>query len=112
MLSHDSPIGHFHQNQSDILHFHHGMGVIRYHLIDGQGDYTFIDMGADLNSGQQLQLLVAGDTWKASELISGQCGLISEVVIPEFRFEDMVLADNSQWDLWEQKYPHLRYLIK
>ncbi len=112
LLSIDAPIGHFHLNQSDILHFHHGVGVIRYHLIDQQGEYTFIDMGGDLSSGQQLQLLVAGGTWKASELLSGPYSLISEVVIPEFRFEDMKLAGDAQWDLWKLKHPSLKRLIK
>jgi len=112
LLTKDNPVGHFHKNKSDILHFYHGDGVIRYHLINEQGQYYQVEMGRNLKQGQQLQLMVEGGTWKASELITGDFALISEVVIPEFRFEDMTLAKFDQLKPWESEIANLARLIR
>jgi len=112
LLTQDNPVGHFHKNKSDILHFYHGEGVIRYHLITDRGEYTQVEMGRDLKQGQQLQLLVERNTWKASELVTGNFGLISEVVIPEFRFEDMTLATLDQLKPWKDEIENLSRLIR
>ena len=112
LLTRDNPIGHFHKNKSDILHFYHGDGVIRYHLINDQGEYSTVEMGADLKLGQQLQLIVKSGTWKASELVTEEFALFSEVVIPEFRFEDMQLARFEQLQSWQNKIPNIGRLIK
>ncbi len=112
LLTKECPIGHFHKNKSDILHFYHGDGVIRYHLIDGQGQHSTVEMGRELKLGQQLQLVVNAGSWKASELISGDFALISEVVVPEFRSEDMQLANFEQLKLWQKIIPNLARLIK
>ena len=112
LLTKKQSIGHFHRNKSDILHFHHGHGLIRYYLITAQGELSVVDMGSDIKQGQQLQLVVPGGTWKASELIDGEFGLISEVVVPEFRFEDMALAGSEEWGLWQENYPELGRFIK
>ena len=112
LLTNNNSVGHFHKNKSDILHFHHGIGVIRYYLVSESGQLSIVDMGSDLNEGQQLQLLVSGGVWKASELIEGNMGLISEVVIPEFRFEDMILANASDMASWDVKEEALMRLIK
>lgn len=112
LLTSKNSVGHFHKNKSDILHFHHGIGVIRYYLVSEQGQLSIIDMGGDLNRGQQLQLMVAGGVWKASELIEGNMGLISEVVIPEFRFEDMMLANVTDMAAWDVDVEALKHLIK
>jgi len=86
--------------------------VIRYHLINEQGQYYQVEMGRNLKQGQQLQLMVEGGTWKASELITGDFALISEVVIPEFRFEDMTLAKFDQLKPWEGEIANLARLIR
>ncbi len=112
LLTASSRIGHFHKNKSDILHFYHGFGLIRYYLISEQGQLTTVEMGSDLLNGQQLQLLVPAGVWKASELIEGDLGLISEVVIPEFRFEDMVLAKPEDMALWDEKAQVLTHMLK
>ncbi len=112
LLTQDNPVGHFHKNKSDILHFYHGEGVIRYHLITDRGEYTQVEIGRDLKQGQQLQLLVESGTWKASELLTGDYGLISEVVIPEFCFEDMTLATLDQLKPWKDEIENLSRLIR
>jgi predicted cupin superfamily sugar epimerase len=112
LLTSNHAIGHFHKNSSDILHFHHGKGVIRYYLVSQQGELSTVDMGWDFNKGQVLQLLVPAGFWKASELIEGDAGLISEVVIPEFRFEDMVMATQQDMLEWSDKAQSLLHLIR
>ncbi len=112
LLTNNNRVGHFHKNKSDILHFHHGIGVIRYYLVTEQGHLTVVEMGSNLNKGQQLQLIVPGGIWKASELIEGSMGLISEVVIPEFRFEDMVLAKVNDMASWNVDKEALKHLVK
>ena len=112
LLTSNHAIGHFHKNSSDILHFHHGKGVIRYYLVSQQGELSTVDMGWDFRKGQVLQLLVPAGVWKASELIEGDAGLISEVVIPEFRFEDMVMATQQDMLEWSDKAQSLLHLIR
>lgn len=112
LLTNKNSVGHFHKNKSDILHFHHGVGVIRYYLVSEQGQLSMVNMGSDLDKGQQLQLVVPAGVWKASELIEGDMGLVSEVVIPEFRFEDMVLASYSDMAAWDVDKKALKHLIK
>ncbi len=40
MLTDDSPIGYFHRNQSDIIHYWHAGEALRYWLIDPLGNLS------------------------------------------------------------------------
>ena len=51
LLTANSRVGHFHKNKSDILHFYHGVGLIRYYLICEQGSLTTVEMGGDILRG-------------------------------------------------------------
>ncbi len=95
LLTSDSPVGHFHRNRSDIVHYYHQGDPIRYTMIHPDGTLEQVVMGPDVASGQRLQLHVAGGVWKASELLEGPhgYGLISEAVSPGFDYEDMTLGD-------------------
>lgn len=57
-------------NKSDIVHFYHKGGPIRYYILfpeDGHlEEYT---MGSDIDKGQVLQLTVVRNTWKSSILL-------------------------------------------
>lgn len=92
LLTDDSPIGYFHRNRSDILHYWQAGSSLTYYLIDAAGQLSQVRLGPDLAAGEQLQLLVAGDTWKATELNGGEFGLLSEAVSPGFEYRDMELA--------------------
>lgn len=109
LLTNKSPIGHWHKNQSDILHFFHLGEPITYYLIHPDGSLETVVMGSDPTKGQQLQLLVKGGTWKASHLRQGEFGLISEAVSPGFDFADMQLG--SRQVLLEQ-FPQHQELIQ
>jgi uncharacterized protein len=98
MLTSQSPIGHFHRNTSDIMHYYHLGNPIRYTLIYPDGKLVTVIMGSDVTQGQVLQLMVKGGIWKASELLGGDYdyGLISEAVSPGFDFADMTLGEKEK----------------
>lgn len=99
LLTADSPIGHFHKNTSDIMHYFHAGDPITYYLIFPDGRLETHTLGADILQGQTFQLMVEGGVWKASALpdqpIFGY-GLIGEAVAPGFEYEDMQLAEKDR----------------
>lgn len=92
LLTADAPVGHWHLNRSDILHFFHLGSPITYYLIHPDGRLDRVILGPDPSRGHRLQLAVKGGTWKASHLEEGAYGLISEAVSPGFEYEDMTLG--------------------
>ena len=112
LLTKTSPIGHLHRNRSDILHFWQHGSPIHYTLVAPDGSLSEHVMGPDLAAGQQLQMLVPGGYWKASELRDGDHVLISEAVCPGFDFEDHHLATAEQIQRkFPQHWPALTPLI-
>ncbi|WP_439101074.1 cupin domain-containing protein [Congregibacter sp.] len=111
LLTAEGPIGHFHQNRSDIVHYFHLGDPIEYVLIHPDGELETVVMGADPRKGQQLQLTVHGGVWKASRLTGGEqgFGLISEAVSPGFDYRDMTLGVTSTL---LTKYPQHRAYIE
>ena len=95
LLTADRPIGHWHLNRSDILHYYHLGSPVHYYLIHPDGRLETVVLGPDLAAGQQLQLVVRGGVWKASHLPTGDYGLISEAVSPGFEYEDMTLGERE-----------------
>lgn len=95
LLTKDAPTGHWHRNQSDILHFWHLGAPVNYYMIYPDGHLETAVLGPDLAAGQQLQLIVRGGVWKASHLPAGEYGLISEAVAPGFEYADMSLGKCS-----------------
>ena len=97
LLTNETPIGYLHKNKSDIIHFFHSGSPIKYYIVSTDGKLTTKILGSNLEQGHQLQLMVKGGDWKASQLIlEGESfmdfGLISEVVFPGFEYKDMQLA--------------------
>ncbi len=90
MLTDDSPVDAFHTKHSDGIQFFLMGAPITYHLIHPDGVHETVILGPDLSQGHQLQLAVAGGTWKAAELPAGEFGLVSEVVAPGWEMEDMI----------------------
>lgn len=108
LLTDDAPIGHWHLNQSDIIHYYHGGAPIDYFLIHPNGNMKKATLGFDLHAGHQLQLVVPGGVWKASHLPDGEYGLISEAVAPGFDFADMTLGKRAEL---EKAFPQHKELI-
>ena len=98
LLTAAGPIGHFHRNRSDIVHYFHLGDPIEYSLIHPDGRLETVVMGPDPRKGQRLQLTVPGGIWKASRLRDDGThgyGLISEAVSPGFDYADMTLGQTS-----------------
>lgn len=52
LLTENSPVGQFHFNQSDILHYFHLGDAIEYSLIHADGSLQTLVMGSDVIAGQ------------------------------------------------------------
>ncbi len=93
LLTAASPVGHWHLNRSDILHFHHAGAPLTYHLIHPDGQLRTAVLGQEPARGHALMLAVPGGVWKATCLTTGDHALISEAVSPGFDYADMTLGD-------------------
>lgn len=111
LLTSESPVGHFHRNHSDIVHYFHLGDPVTYYLLQPDGSLQTVVMGSDVLAGETLQLTVPGGVWKASRLADGRhgYGLISEAVAPGFDYADMTLADRG--DL-QSRFPDHAALIR
>ncbi len=92
LLTDDSPIGYFHRNRSDILHFFHAGWPLTYLLIHPEGVLERHVLGPEPGRGQRLQLAVPGGVWKATVLEAGAYGLVGEAVSPGFDYQDMEIG--------------------
>jgi len=104
MLTSDRPVGHFHKNKSDIMHYFHLGSPMVYLTISPEGVLGKFTLGPDILKGHALQCLVKGGYWKASILEDGEFGLLSEAVSPGFEYEDMTIAKP---DILQRQFPHL-----
>jgi predicted cupin superfamily sugar epimerase len=112
LLTSAGPVGHFHRNRSDIVHYFHLGDPIDYFLLHPDGRLEQVTMGPDPTRGQLLQLTVPGGIWKASRLhTDGELGygLISEAVSPGFDYADMTLGNTSELSA---RFPEHRELIE
>lgn len=108
MMTDDSPIGHFHRNQSDIVHFFHTGSPITYLTIAPDGQLSRQTLGPNPALGHEFQMTVPGGMWKASVLESGGYGLLSEAVAPGFDYRDRELASpNTLQRLFPELWPQL-----
>jgi len=113
MLTDDSPIGFLHKNKSDIIHYYHAGSALRYILLFPDGRLEEKILGVNLADGQLLQLTVSGGCWKATQLLDGEYGLISEAVSPGFEYSDMQIADDDLIKkLFSEKFEYVEKFIK
>lgn len=96
LLTRDSPVGHLHVNRSDIVHYFLRGSPLTYTLVSPEGELSRTTLGPDISSGHNLHLVVPSGWWKASELASGEYGLVSEAVSPGFEYEDMRFVSRSE----------------
>lgn len=95
LLTEASPIGHFHRNRSDIVHYFHAGDPLEYTLIHPDGTLEQRVLGPDPTRGHLLQMTVKGGIWKASTFHGDPkvgYSLIGEAVAPGFEYEDMKLG--------------------
>ena len=113
LLTSDRPIDHFHQNQSDILHYFQAGSAITYFLLSPTGELNQVKLGLDFANGEVAQLLVPGGYWKAAILEAGEYGLLGESVAPGFDYRDMKLGtaeylQNTYPQLWTELSPLIK----
>ena len=102
-------VSNFHRLKSDeIWHYHQG-GSALIHMIDGQGELVSKRIGADLESGDSLQVLIPYGTWFAAEVLTQDFILVGCTVSPGFEFEDFELADRQ---LLTSAHPQHQTLIE
>lgn len=109
LLTERQPVGHFHRNRSDIVHFFHLGAPLTYWLIDPDGNLRRERLGPGLDDGERLQLTVPGGCWKASVLERGEFALISEAVSPGFDYRDMTLGRAVELS---REFPRHRELLE
>lgn len=103
LLTSEAPLGRLHRNRSDIVHFFQGGGVLRYHMLGPDGVLASRLLGPDPRRGHQLQLVIPGGSWKATELMEGDFVLVGEAVAPGFDYRDRELAC---LETIKSMYPH------
>ena len=111
LLNAESPVGHFHRNKSDIVHYFHMGDPIAYFLIHPDGELQEVTLGHNIEEDHKLQLVVPGGVWKASRLKANGAfgyGLISEAVSPSFNYDDMTLGSST---LLKREFPQHGDLI-
>lgn len=112
LLTDDSPIGHLHRNRSDIVHFFHCGSPLEYVLVTPDGELERRILGPDLGAGHVFQMTVPGGYWKATRLLGGEFGLLSEAVAPgfDYRDRDLATAEHVQTlfpQLWDTLAPYI-----
>jgi uncharacterized protein len=100
----------FHRLASDELwHFYAGNGLI-VHVIDPQGNYSELQLGRALESGEVFQAAVKAGCWFASRpKDSAGFALVGCTVAPGFDFADFEMAKRSELIA---SYPEHRRLIE
>ncbi|MFT6776647.1 MAG: purine nucleoside permease/predicted cupin superfamily sugar epimerase [Paraglaciecola sp.] len=112
LLSAQSPVGHFHMNQSDIMHYFHTGDPITYYLLNNDGSLQKTILGPNPTIGHQMQMMVKGGTWKASKISTNGkygYGLIGEAVAPGFEYTDMQLGKTA---VLLKQFPKHKHLIE
>lgn len=92
MLDQERPHGLLHRNKSPIIHFYEGGGLLRYVTVSPEGELSETLLG----ESHERQLTVPGGFWKASELLSGDYGLVGEAVSPGFDYRDWEIANRDE----------------
>jgi predicted cupin superfamily sugar epimerase len=100
----------FHRIASDELwHFYAGSSLVVY-VIDGDGNYSELQLGCEADQGEVFQAVVKSGCWFASRVKDGVgFSLVGCTVAPGFDFADFELAVRSELI---EKYPAQRKLIE
>ncbi len=84
----------FHRIKSDeCWHFYEG-DPLMVHVIDADGTYRLIQLGANAKNGEVYQAIVPAGAWFASESL-GSYSFVGCTVAPGFDFTDFELAEKN-----------------
>jgi len=102
-------VSSLHRIASDEVWHHHRGGALCVHGIDAAVTHRKWLLGADLDAGQSLQVVVPAGTWFGAEVLDGAFALVGCTVAPGFDFADFELADRATLGA---RYPQHRALIE
>lgn len=87
----------FHAIQQDeVWHFYEGSSLT-IHIIDPNGEYSAVDLGRDIENGENFQAVVRGGCWFAAALKNTKTyALVGCTVAPGFDFSDFEMADRNR----------------
>lgn len=87
----------FHKLRSDELWYYHAGSAARVHIIEPDGNYSFKDVGFDLENDVEPQIIIKANCWFASEVLDkNSYSLVGCMVAPGFDFADFELAERKQ----------------
>lgn len=87
----------FHKiNQDETWHFYKG-SPLRIHMITPKGNYSFVDIGMDLDNNIEPQFTVPAQVWFAAQVLDQNgFSLLGCQVAPGFDFKDFTLAKKQE----------------
>lgn len=87
----------FHRLRSEELWYHHAGGQVIIHVLQPDGAVRRMDLGRDIQRGEQLQAVVPAGRWFAAEPAAGtEFALVGCAVVPGFEFADFELARKDE----------------
>lgn len=99
-------VSRFHRLPSDeTWHFYEG-GPIRLHVLTTEGDHRVHRLGRE--EDMDFQVTISANQWFGAEPVSGY-SFVGCTVSPEFRFEDLELANREQL---LESYPEAEPVIR
>ncbi len=104
LLDSSRPVAYLHRTSADAIHYFHQGCPLAVVTVSPDGELRRQVLGRDLDHGDSLQLVVAGGTWKAFELVGRPWALISEAVAPGWEATDQAEATPA---VYERDHPHL-----
>jgi predicted cupin superfamily sugar epimerase len=90
-------VSRFHRIKSDeVWHFYAGSSLM-LHVIDGEGAYSQIELGSDLERGESLQAVVPAGCWFGATVNQQNTfTLVGCTVAPGFDFADFEIAKRDE----------------
>jgi predicted cupin superfamily sugar epimerase len=109
-LLHNNDFSAFHCiKQDELWHFYIGAPLM-LHIIDGQGTYSQIKLGTNLDDGEVLQAMVQHGSWFGANLQTPDSfALVGCTVAPGFDFDDLEIARR---DVLVKLFPEHRQIIE
>lgn len=109
LLTHDNP-SRFHRLTSDEIWYYHTGSPLTVHMISPEGEYSSVELGTNLNSGQVLQYTVPkGYLFGSTVEETDSYALVSCMVAPGFEYDDFELFERAEM---LNEYPQHAEIIK
>jgi len=103
-------VSKFHRIDADEMWHFYGGDPLTVHMISPKGEYSFFDLGPDLEDGQVFQAVVPAGYWFGAEVKNkNEFALVGCTVAPGFEFSGFELADR---DTLTAQFPEHKDIIR